>query len=937
MPRGWGRERTAACSIQSPLPIALIAATPALRYTHAGGKRRTSTEGMVASRKSGSRARPIIEPKRAPPRAPATRVAASRDLHAEESPVVAIGASAGGIDALSSFFKACPVDAGIAFVVIMHLHPTQKSALSELLQRCTTMPVTEILARTRIDADHVYVLGPGSDLTISGGFLNLEPMAPAKGLRLTIDRFFSSLAEDRGTESIGVVLSGAGSDGTQGLRAIKEMGGATFVQDPSSAKVAAMPQSAVAANVADIVAPGEQLPERIVAHLKHGAARLVGNEPAPLIDDETLGKILHVLRGQTRQDFTGYKRSTLARRIERRMGVHRYTTAADYLRYLRSSPQEGALLLKELLIGVTKFFRDAEVWEQLKDVVLPAILERYPDGGELRAWLPGCSTGEEAYSLAMIFSEVIESARPGALITLQIFATDIDGDAIAKAREGRFDTGIEAEMSSDRLRRFFAKSRLGYQVDAQIRKMVVFAQHNLVMEPPFTRIDLLSCRNLLIYLSADLQHGLIKLFHHCLKPGGFLLLGSAETVGKSTQLFTRLSEGSRFYRRNDIAMSPSTVEFMGHSLRPDTIARLMAAATSGDAPMTSGGDIQPAAEQMLLRKFAPTALLVSAEGDIVYVNGRTGDYIEPPVGRMNLNVLAMAREGLREPLSSGFRRAVRLKAVVHLPDVRIETPFGIREVDVVITPVEKPEQLRDMYIIVFKDAPAPSTKAAPVRRRPKPLAKRSVASLARELTATREALNAAQEKMAMSNAALQTLNEQLQSANEELQSMNEELQSANEELVTSKEEMQSMNEELQTMNQDLQAKNAELSTASNDMANLLNSTEIATLFLDDALNVRRFTPRAADIIKLIPGDAGRPITDLASTLNYPELTADGREVLRSLIPKETRVSTSDGGWFKVRIMPYRTQENHINGLVITFIDVTPEGARSRRAPNSGSA
>jgi two-component system CheB/CheR fusion protein len=825
-------------------------------------------------------------------------------------PIVGIGASAGGLEALELFLKHVPEGSGMAFVIVQHLDPTHKGIMVELLQRATRLPVVQVRDRQKVAAERVYVIPPNKDLSILHGVLHLLNPAAPRGLRLPIDFFFRSLADDCQTRCIGVILSGMGSDGTLGLRAIKEKAGAVFVQAPASAKFDSMPRSAIDAGLADVVAPVEELPGRIIDYLKHAP---LAAKPDPSRESKTqsaLEKVFILLRTQTGHDFSLYKKSTIYRRVERRMGLHQIGKIATYVRFLRENPQEIELLFKELLIGVTSFFRDSPAWEQLKDLAIPALLAAYPKGGVLRAWAAGCSTGEEAYSLAMIFKEALEQAKPSRNFSLQVFATDLDRDAIDRARAGVYPANIAADVSPERLRRFFAQDETGYRVGKEIRETVVFAPQNVIMDPPFTKLDLLICRNLLIYLDPAIQKKLIPLFHYSLNPGGVLFLGSAETIGTFTNLFAPLAGKARFYRRLDSALRAESVEFPS-SFFPD-LPDAAPAQLQARAPIAN---LQSLADQVLLQHYCPAAVLTNDKGDILYISGRTGKYLEPAAGKANWNIFAMAREGLRYVLNNVFQKALRQKSPAGLKGVKVGTNGGVQAADITVQPLSEPAALQGMVMVVFADAATPPEPKA-AGKPPRASARSdSLSALERELQQAREETQTCREEM-------QTSQEELKSTNEELQSTNEELQSTNEELTTSKEEMQSLNEELQTVNHELQAKLDELSRANNDMKNLLNSTDIATLFLDDALNVRRFTTQTASIIKLIAGDAGRPITDIASDLDYPGLVADAREVLRTLVFIEKQVATRDGRWFLVRIMPYRTLENRIDGVVITFSNNT---------------
>lgn len=857
------------------------------------------------------------KPKKINAAAKAARVwpSASSRSAASQFPVVGIGASAGGLEALELFLKNVPAASGMAFVIIQHMDPTHKGIMAELLGRVTTMKVIQVKDHTRIQPDCVYVIPPDKDMSILHGVLHLLPPVAPRGLRLPIDFFFRSLACDRKEHGIGVILSGMGSDGTLGMRAIKEKSGATFVQDPASAKFDGMPRSAIDAGFADVVAKAEELAGKIIGYLQHVPFPVAGSDlKVADLDQSGLAKVVLILREQTGQDFSLYKKSTIYRRIERRMGLHQLRRIADYVRYLRENPQETQLLFKELLIGVTSFFRDPAVWEQLKTEAIPALLAARPNGGTLRAWVPGCSTGEEAYSLAIVFNETKNKIKSAVPCSLQIFATDLDHEAIDRARTGVYPADSIADVGKERLRRFFVKDENGYRVNKEIREMVIFAAQNLIMDPPFTKLDILSCRNLLIYLAADLQKKLLPLFYYSLNPSGILVLGSSETIGPATDLFAPLAGKTRLYRRKDTAGRMEPVEFPAAFSRTRDFA---AVATPVVPPPAFAPNVQAMTESLLLTRYSPAAILTTDRGDIVYISGKTGKYLEPAAGKANLNVFAMAREGLAGALNEAFAKALRQNNAVTLKALPVGTNGGTQFVDVTVTFLSEPAALRGMVLIVFADVvlPPPVKAKAPGKAERMTASGARMAALAQELRQARDEIQTTREEM-------QTSQEELKSANEELQSTNEELQSTNEELTTSKEEMQSMYEELQTVNHELQIKVDELLRTSDDMKNLLNSTDIATLFLDNELNVRRFTTKTTGIISLLPGDAGRPITDLTSELDYKSLAEDAREVLRSLISCERQVSARDGRWFFVRTMPYRTQDNRIDGVVITFMDIT---------------
>lgn len=825
-------------------------------------------------------------------------------------PIIGIGASAGGLEALEVFFRHTPRECGLAFVVVQHLDPNHEDMLPELLQRRTAMPVSRIEDGMRVLPNQVYVIPPNRDLSVLHGVLYLIAQAP--GPRLPIDFFFRSLAEDVRDGSVGVILSGMGTDGTIGMRAIKEQCGAAFVQDPQSAKFDSMIQSVIRQGLADVVAPVEELPGRILDYVHLASLQGMAGHSGGKGQATGLEKVLILLRRQTGHDFSAYKRSMIERRIERRLALHRLTDYDGYIGTLRENPNELELLFRELLIGVTGFFRDEEVWNNLRDAVLPELLRQRPAGGELRAWVAGCSTGEEAYSLAMVFLEAVEALQPEHRITLQIFATDLDQDAINRARTGFYPQGIAKDVPAERLERFFTHDESGYRVIKKVRDMVVFAKQNVVSDAPFTKLDLLSCRNLLIYLVAELQRKLLPLFHYCLNPGGFLLLGNSETIGPATELFAPLAGKARIFRRLEAASPLGRMHF------PVAFSRLPMRGMADDGTLTGepalGPDLPLLANEFLLRNCTPAAVLTTGDGDILYIHGKTGSYLEPAAGKANWNLFAMAREELSHAVFEAFQRALRKQAAVVMKGIRVTARGTARTVDLAVHPIKEPAALAGLVVVVFSD----STSVLPVEPRGKhgeSAPGERLVEVTRSLRHTREELQVLREEM-------QTTGEELKSSNEELQSANEELQSMNEELTTSKEEMQSMNEELQVVNQDLMVKLQDLSRTNNDMKNLLSGTDIATLFLDNELNVRWFAPETAEIIPLIASDVGRPVTDLVSRLDYPGLAEDTRQVLRTLTPMKKEIPSSDGRWYAVRIIPYRTRECTIDGLVLTFFDVS---------------
>ena len=852
------------------------------------------------------------------------RNAPKTDTTKENFPIVGIGASAGGLEALLAFLGNVPENSGLAFVIIQHMKQIHKGILAELLQSATTMKVVQVNENTSVQPDCVYVIPPNKEMSIRHRVLHLFDFLLPHSLHLPIDFFFRSLADDQRERSIGVILSGMGTDGTSGLRAIKEKGGVVFIQEPSSAKFDGMPRSAIEAGLADVVSSVTTLPSKILSYL----------EFKPLIDRDdqdqadkrlsSFDNIMILLRSQTGHDFSSYKKNTVYRRIERRMGIHQIDKIATYVRFLQENPQELELLFKEFLIGVTSFFREPMEWELLKDKVIPALLAERAPSNTIRVWVSGCATGEEAYSVAIVFNEVLDQLKPSQAFSMQIFATDLDRDAIDKAREGIFPANIAEDMSTERLNRYFVKVERGYQVVKTIRDMVIFAQQSMIKDPPFTKIDILTCRNLLIYLTPEMQKRLMPLFHYSLNPGGFLFLGSAEAVGSFTNLFKSLDHKSRIYQRLQPLLQTEPVEFPT-SFVPDQPSVIQPSATVQN--------IQVLTDKLIIQCYAPPTVLVNGKGDILYITGRTGKYLEPAAGKVNWNIFAMAREGLNYKLSNTFYKALRQNEAVTFKNAVVKYEGGSQIVDITVNPLKEPEALRGMVIIVFSDVVTTNviktTDTTDTTGRI-PANSRREAELERELMQARQVWQDASTEMQISQ-------EELKSSNEELQSSNEELQSTNEELTTTKEEVQSLNEELKTVNYELQAKLDELSLATNDMKNLLDSTKIATLFLDNSLCVKRFTNQMSVVSKLISSDVGRPITDIASDLFYPELTKDVGEVLRTLNTVEKHVMSYNGCCFNARILPYRTLEDKIDGVVITFVNITESKVLKPELPKTKSA
>ncbi len=822
-------------------------------------------------------------------------------------PVVGIGASAGGLEALEQFLGNIPEYSGMAYVVIQHLDPTKKGILPELLQKVSVMPVHQVMENMVLRPNSVYVIPPNKTMSVRNGILHIFNPSEARGLRLPVDFFFRSLAEDMQERCIGLILSGMGSDGSDGVVNIKEKNGIVMVQDPASAKFDSMPRSAMEAVDADIVAPPAQLSALLTGFLKNNRA-IGSGEDADIRDKGALEKIIMLLQTQTGNDFSQYKENMIYRRIERRMSIHGINKISLYVGYLQDNPGEADILLKELMISVTNFFRDPEVWDKLKESVIPRIIDNSQDGSVIRAWVPGCSSGEEAYSLAITFREIMDKATPRRNLSMQIFATDLSSDAIEIARKGIFPDRIIKEMPQKRLSRFFIRGENSYRIHTEIREMIVFAQHNIIMHPSFTKIDIISCRNLLIYINPGLQKKILGLFYHSLNPGGIMVLGSSETPGTQSHLFNAIDSKLKIFKRSNTSLIYEPENAYPH---------IRTSPVNHEKPATAKSEmsIHSLIDRLLLQEFSPPGVLVNEKGDIIYITGHTGKYLEPSAGKANMNIFAMLREELRNEFSSAFRQAILKKKTVILQNIRAGTDDKPQNVNIKIRWIDSPESIKGTVMVVFADAPEIGiNKPADVIKK-KISGKGRQPELEEELLRVREENHFIQEEM-------HTSQEELKSTNEELQSTNEELQSTNEELTTSKEELQSLNEELQTVNAELQAKIDEYARFNSDMKNLLNSTDIATLFLDKDLNIRRYTNQATRIFKLINSDIGRPFTDLTTSLVYPEMADDSVKVLKTLVLLEKHVAGKDGQWFNVRIMPYQRSDNKTDGLVITFINIS---------------
>jgi len=815
------------------------------------------------------------------------------------------------------------VDPDMSFVLVQHLAPNHKSILTELVRRYTRMQVFEVEDGMIVRPNCAYIIPPNHDMAFLNGALHLlEPSLP-HGQRLPIDFFFRSLAQDQHERAICIVLSGTGSDGTLGARAIKGEGGMVMAQNTESTEFDGMPRSVISTGLVDYVLLPADMPAKLISYADYAFG--LAPRPGAVLTPETvnaLNKIFILLRAQIGHDFSLYKPSTTTRRIERRMAVQQIETTDEYVKYLQQNSSEVEALFRDLLIGVTTFFRDPEAIRAIEEQAIPKLFANKPANGAIRVWSPGCSTGEEAYSIAILLVEHMEALKQNC--TLQVFATDIDNQAIATARAGIYPASIAADITPQRLARFFIAESNGntYRIHKSIRDILVFSEHDVLKDPPFSKLDLISCRNLMIYMGAELQRKLLPLFHYALNPDGFLYLGTSETVGNFGNLFTTIDSKAKLYQRKEDIHSSQQVS-------PGLILPTLA---KGNATLSrvlvktafpANPSMRALTEQALLQHVVPSSALVNSQGDILYLHGRTGTYLEPTPGEIGINnILKMAREGLRHELVSALHKAVVTKETVRRPALSVKTNSHCTTVNLTIHPIaphsadttESPQ-----YLVILEDAPpvdmenigqssVNSDGALNVDKR--------IEALQHELRAKKEYIQSTQEE-------LETANEELKSSNEEMQSVNEELQSTNEELETSKEELQSVNEELSTVNNELQTKVADLSRANNDMNNLMAGTGIGTVFLDHSLRILRFTPAASAIINLIQNDVGRPISHIASNLvGYDRLVTDTQAVLNTLIPKAVDVQATAGPWYTMRIQPYRTLDNIIEGAVITFVDIT---------------
>lgn len=833
-------------------------------------------------------------------------------------PIIAMGGSAGSFQSFEQFFLHLPADSGFAFVIIMHLQGERKVDIAALLQRSTAMPIVEAGDGMIVLPDHIYVVPPDQDMGIHNGYLLLINASRSKEAHMAIDYFLQSLAEDQWNNAVSIIFSGMGADGETGVRMIKEKLGMAMVQLPDTAEYSSMPLASIKTGLVDYILPPEEMPTKLIQYLNHPALREpLGEELIAERNNHThLQKILMMLRSHTGHDFTLYKKNTITRRIERRIAFHQLPDYLHYVNFMRENPHETGVLFKELLIGVTKFFRDSAAFSAIKDHLYAKLANK--NGEEpIRIWVAGCSTGEEAYSIAMIVIEFLDSLKTRKLPKVQIFATDLDAEAIEQARSGFYFSNIISEISAERLERFFIKKNNGYVVKKNVREMIVFAQHNLIKDAPFTKLDLLCCRNVMIYLTAELQKKLMPVFHYSINQNGLLFLGPAESAGAFIDAFTLVDAKWKIYeRKNGIVGLGKMIDFPFHI----TNAPVKAAKELSEKPLIKSA-VAENFHKILLEHYTPSSLLVDKKGDILYVNGEMDKYLKVNSGEAVMNIYKMVKEELKYVIGNAINQSSIHKNQVEFKGIKTQDGGNINLVDFSVSYIDD-HHLKGLFIITFKDkGPLKKTKSRLTKT--DPAKSKAVEELEKELVYTKQQLHTTIEQM-------ETSLEELKSTNEELQSTNEELQSTNEEALTTKEEMQSLNEELMTINLQYQNKAEELTRLNNDMKNLLDNTEIGTIFLDNQLNILRFTPQVNKLFNVIPSDVGRSIAHIVSNFDYPSIENAIMEVIERLNGKELEVKTKKNEWYNLRIMPYRTMDNFISGAVLTFTKITPVKALENR-------
>ncbi|HVS37544.1 MAG TPA: chemotaxis protein CheB [Gemmataceae bacterium] len=835
--------------------------------------------------------------------------------------VVGVGGSAGGLEAFREVLESLPAEGNMAFLFVQHLPPDHRSLLPELLARVTPMTVVQAEQGMQIEADHLYLIPPDADMAVQGGEIVLTPRAARTAVHMPIDHLFRSLAEDQRGRSVGVVLSGGGTDGTLGLKVIKAEGGITFAQDEKSARHDSMPRSAITDGWVDYVLPPAEIARQLLRISRHpytvNHEAVVAPEADGMVD-----RILGVLRGHFGVDFTQYKRTTITRRIRRRMALRGLEASADYLRLLQEDGAEKQNLYQDLLISVTRFFRDEEIFEALKKTVFPALVKERSPNSPIRIWTAGCSTGEEVYSLAIALLEFLGDRVVS--FPIKILATDVNEQALERARAGLYVDNIELDVSAERLRRFFAKVDGHYQIGKVVRDLCIFSRHNLTTDPPFSRLDLVSCRNVLIYLDVPLQKRVLPLLYYSLNPGGFLLLGASETVGSYTDLFTAVDQGRRIFSRNVGATAPLPPDV---GLHIDTNLPALRLGPVGPHATWNALDVQREADRVVLSRYAPVGVVVDEAMTVLQFRGRTGPFLEAAPGTASLDLMKMLREGLLSEVRAAVGRGRAEGVAVHREGIPVRDGAGFRMVDLDVLPIKVPPAGVRCFLVLFQDAPVPpppaETSPADDARHAK--SEEQIHQLQQELAATREYMQSLLEEH-------ESASEELKSASEELLSSNEELQSTNEELQTAKEETQSANEELATLNDELQHRNLELAQVNNDLVNLFGAVQIAIVLVGRDLRIRRFTPSAEKALNLIPSDVGRPISDIRPNLAIADLAGMITRVIDSLTPVESQIQDRDGRWHVLRIRPYVTLDNKIDGASIILLDIDAVVRKGAAAP-----
>lgn len=829
---------------------------------------------------------------------------------AEPCLVVGLGASAGGISVLKEFFRHVPARTGNAYVVILHLSPEHESLLSQILQTVATIPVTQVTERVKLEPDHAYVIAPNKSLSVVDGHLNVSNVVGFEARRAPVDIFFRTLAEAKDAHAVCVVLSGTGPNGSMGLKRVKERGGIAIAQDPHEAEFSDMPRNAVATGLVDYILPVRAIPQKIQAY-QESLERLPGPEPSDEhpSEEQIVREILAAVRAQTGHDFAQYKRGTILRRVRRRMSVHELPDLAAYRHYVGTHPEEAAALLRDLLISVTNFFRDPEAWAALESTVIPRVLEGRRSDDVVRVWIAGCATGEEAYSMAMALSDGVAtfSAPP----RFQVFATDLDADAIAVARAGLYSNSDVADVPPERLRRFFVREGEDYRVRRELRDGVLFTVHNILRDPPFSVVDLVSCRNLLIYLNRLAQDRVIELFHFSLRPGGSLFLGASELVTSLGDLFSVIDKDHRLVQSRAVPRRfavfprelPAITGLPTATLPPRE--EVISPSYRGAHPL----DIH----QRLLEEYGAPSVVITEDHEIVHMSPHAGQYLHFPSGEASTNLLTLIRPELRVDLRAAVYQALQQRTNVEASGLLLSGDAVSRRVNVRVRPVLTNEPGQGLILVLF-EAAEHAEGQTPAGETIRPI-EPAVRQLEEELTTLRAKLRAATQHY-------ESQYDEFKASNEELQALNEELRSAGEELETSKEELQSVNEELTTVNQELKIKVEELGQANDDFRNLMNSTDIATIFLDRALRVKQYTPRATEIFNLLPSDLGRPLLDLKHRLLYDGIQTDMEAVLNRLQIVEREVKGQDHIWYAMRVLPYRTSDDRLDGIVLTFVDVT---------------